>query len=461
MIHSDTLQAISRIRQHLLCSAALLLGLFLFAEEVNAQSGKKGISVGALIGNSVSDPDSIRYNDVAEAIKRFENRDQLSARTFLERAMLKDDTLPPVGVMMAKLHLLAGNSQGVRPALEQAVLEDSKDDPEPYLLLAEQALVGNRSIEAEALFEKADSLIEKFNKNPKRKRRFNIRVSNGMAIIAERREQWDKAMTYIDKWLQEDPEDASALTRKGQLLFMLDKEKEGFEAFQAARKINSELQSPYITAAMMYGRKGEDSKAKEAFKKAFSESSDDERTIIAYTQALMKDGDFEAAEKVFAEASKKLPKEANIWLLRGVNARMLGDLETAESHLMKAQGIAPSNRDVLNQLALLLIDSEESASLRRALSFANMNAQMNSDNPDVNITLAWALYKNGQMQQANAAVQKAVRGAMSADGQYLLAKMLILNDKKSDAKRLLEAALQSKAGIFVQRKEAEELLETL
>ncbi len=461
MIQTDTSRLIHRFRNRVIGSLTLLICLTILTHESAAQTGKRTITPQALIGNSVSDPDSIRYNDVAEAIKRFENRDQLSARTFLERAIQKDDALPPVGVMMAKLHLLAGNSQGVRPALEAAVLDDSKDDPEPYLLLAEQALVGNRSIEAEALFEKADKLIEGFNKNPKRKRRFEIRINNGMAIIAERREQWETAMSYIESWLEADPEDTSALTRKGQLLFMLDKEKEGFASFQAAQKINSELPSPYITAAMMYGRKGESSKAKEAFKKAYSEASDDERTIVAYAQALMKDSDFDAAEDIFAKASKDLPKAANLWLLRGVNERMRGNLDVAESHLMKAQGIAPSNRDVLNQLALLLVDSEESESLKRALSFAGMNGQMNPDNPDVNITLAWALYKNGQPQQANAAVQKAIRGAMSADGQFLLAKMLVLNDKKSDAKRLLEAALESKAGIFVQRKEAEELLSTL
>lgn len=451
---------LAAVQKTLVALGAALFVCFAIAGSAFAQQGP--ITAKALIGNSVSDPDAVRYSDVAEAIKRFENRDQLSARTFLERAVQKDNKLPPVGVMMAKLQLLSGNAAAIRPALEQAVVEDSADDPEPYLLLAEEALVNNRTIEAEALFDKTAAMIENYAKNAKRKRRFIIRTNRGLAIIAERRQRWEKAISFLNTWLEQDPEDTSALSRKGQILFMLDKEAEGYQSFVEAKKLNDKLQSPYVSAALMYSRKGKDREAMQAFEKAFSEESGDERTMIAYSQALIKAGDIKKARDILKKSRAQQEESVNLWLLTGVTDRMAGDAASGEQSLMKALALNPSNRDVLNQLAQMLIESGDRNDQKRALSFASMNGQLNPDNPDVNITLAWTLYKNGQGAQANAALQKAIRGgALSGDGQYLLAQMLLLNKDKANAKKLLNAALADETGIFVQRDAAKELLSTL
>ncbi|CAN0359270.1 unnamed protein product, partial [Ectocarpus sp. 4 AP-2014] len=226
-------------------------------------------------------------------IKRFANRDQLSARTFLERAVQKNGKLPPVGVLMAKMQLLSGNAAAVRPALEQAVQEDSGDDPEPFLLLAEEALSGQRTIEADALFDKAVSLIETYEANAKRKRQFQIRAYRGSAVIAERRKNWEKAEDSLKKWLEQDPEESGALQKLGQVLFMYQsdaKDREGFEAFNKAKKLNDDLPSPYVSAALLYSRNGKNARAMEAFEKAFRDSGSDKTTLIAYAQALVKAG---------------------------------------------------------------------------------------------------------------------------------------------------------------------------
>ncbi len=269
-------------------------------------------------------------------------------------------------------------------------------------------------------------------------------------------------MTYLDAWLEQDPEDTSALSRKGQILFMLGKESEGYQEFVKAKKLNDKLQSPYVSAALMYSRLGKDREAMQAFEKAFAEKDSDERTMIAYSQALIKAGDIQKARDILKKSRSDQKDSVNLWLLSGVTDRMAGDTAAAEQSLMKALALSPSNRDVLNQLAQMLIESDDRANQKRALSFASMNGQLSPDNPDVNITLAWTLYKNGQGAQANAALQKAIRGgALSSDGQYLLAQMLLLNKDTANAKKLLEAALGTETGIFVQREDAKKMLATL
>ncbi len=416
----------------------------------------------ALIGDSVSNPKADRYSDVAEAIKRFKNRDQLSARTFLERAVQKDKKLPPVGVMLAKMQLISGNGAAVRPALEQAVQEDSANDPEPFLLLGEEALANGRTIEADALFDKAAVLIDSYNANAKRKRRFIIRAYRGRAVIAERRKNWTQAEADLRKWLEQDPEASLALNRLGQVLFMLDKPTEGYRSFVEAKKANEDLPNPYVSTALMYGRKGDMKSAILSFEKAYNADPSDEKTLVAYAQVLVKKGDKSKAASVLKKAQANAPNSANVWLLSGVAARMAGDLATAESHFMRAVGLAPSNRDTMNQLAQTLVETTDSNNRARALQFATVNAQLNPNNPDINITHAWVLFQNGQGTQATQALRKGLQGgALSPDGSFLLAKMLLARNDTTNAKRLLESALENEQGIFVQKEQAQMLLKTL
>ncbi|TWT43254.1 tetratricopeptide repeat protein [Botrimarina hoheduenensis] len=441
---------------------ALLLGLGLVGSGPVYGQAETNLTPENLIGDSVSAPGDSRYNDIAEAIQRFNNRDQLSARTFLERAVQKNPKLAPVGVLMAKMQGLSGNGAAVRPALEQAVQEDSANDPEPYLLLAEDALQGSRTIEAEALFDKAAKLIETYENNAKRKRLFIIRAYRGSAEIASRREKWEQAESDLRTWIEQDPEDAAAQSRLGQALFMLDRPREGYEAFVKAKQLNADTPNAFVSAALMYGRLGKQAEAMEAFKKAFAEDAANETTLVAYAQALIKAGNMAEADMVLTKARASNADSLNVWLLSGVAARMQGDLKTAETYLMRSLSLAPSNRDVLNQLAQLLVESPDQADRQRALQFANMGAQLHQNNPDVNITLAWVLLQNGQGAQATNALRNAIQGgSLSPDGSYLFAKMLAARNDKANAKKLLESAMTNDQGIFVQKEQAKALLETL
>ncbi|MEO0529312.1 MAG: tetratricopeptide repeat protein [Planctomycetota bacterium] len=456
-------------RTALLSGLAALVGIAASVPDAAAQqegaAASSRLTAEALIGDSVSKPDDARYSDVAEAIQRFKNRDQLSARTFLERAVQKNPKLPPVGILLAKMQLLSGNSSAVRPALEQAVQEDSADDPEPYLLLAEEALAGQRTIEADALFDKAVALIEKYSGNAKRKRQFLIRGYRGSAIIAERRKNWEKAESDLRAWLEQDPENAGAQQRLGQVLFQFqqdDKDRQGFEAFTTAKRLNDQLPSPYVSAALMYSRLGKTARAMEAFEKAFSSNEDDQTTLISYAQALVKAGQLSKANSVLKKARSVASDANSVWLLSGVAARMSDDPAAAEKYLMKALSLSPSHRDVLNQLSLTLLDSGSDEDKARALQFAQLNQQLNQNNPDVNVTYAWVLYQNGDLRNANTALRQGLQGgALSPDGSFLLAKVLLARDDKANAKKLLESALKSDQGIFVERKEAEEILASL
>lgn len=426
-----------------------------------SNSARAQITTQLLIGDSVSEVGN-RYADVDEAIKRFMNRDVLAARQFLETAKKKDPNLPPVELLLAKMYFLGGNAAAGRVSLEKTAMDNS-DDPEVYLILADQAMQQGRTIEADALYERGMTIASKFSGNAKRKRNFDIRARSGRAGVAQRRKNWDSAVSDLKGLLQTDPENAAAHYRLGQCLFMQKQFRDGYNEFVAAKKADKNLPDPYVAAALMYDQLKMNNETQQAFDRALTSSKTDPITLTAYGQWLIKTGSIEKAEAILADARKANPGSLNLLILSGVASRMMKKMKPSEDYFVEALGIAPANGDVINQLALLLIEQQEPAKRDRALQFASISARLNNESADAQITLAWVLYQAGRVVDAEAALRNGLQlGNLSPDSSYLVAKILADQNRGDAAKQILKGALDADSpGIFVNRKEAQALLDTL
>jgi hypothetical protein len=114
-------------------------------------------------------------------------------------------------------------------------------------------------------------------------------------------------------------------------------------------------------------------------------------------------------------------------------------------------------------LALLLIEQPGQPQRDRALQFATMCAQLNAQSPDAQITLAWVLYQLGRQADAETALRSGLQlGNLSPDSSYLVAKILVDQNKADTAKQILQAALDNDSpGIFIYRDDAQALLKSL
>jgi Tfp pilus assembly protein PilF len=414
-----------------------------------------------LIGDSVSEIGT-RYPDVDDAIKRFANRDFEGARQFLDSARRKDPALPPSVLILAKMHLLAGNAPAGRAALEKAA-QENPGDPEPSLILADQAIRTQRVIEADALYNQALGLCGKFSENPKRKRNLEIRARVGRATVAQQRKDWPAAVADMQALLKIDPENAAAHYQLGQALFMQKKYKEGFDELSAARRIDKNLPDPYIPAALFYDQLGMMNEAQQAFDRAVKNDANDVNTLANYGQWLIKANKLDQAEQTLAKARELKPQDLRVLFLSGVAARMNKKMKPAEDYFMEALRIAPGEGNVMNQLALLLIEQNDEEKRNRALQFALISSRINNQSPDAQATLGWVLFQLGRTGEANAALQNAQQlGAFSPDSNYLLAKILVAQKRDNDAKPFLRDALESEnVALFVHRQDAQALFDSL
>ena len=438
-------------------AGVVCLILSVFTPEAAAQITKQ-----ALIGDAVSEVGN-RYADVDEAIKRFANRDFLGARQFLESAKRKDAALPPTDLILAKMYFMSGNAPAGRASLEKTA-KDNPGDPEVYFMLADDAIQNGRSIEADALYDKGLTMNEKFSENARRKRILEIRGRNGRSLVAERRQNWPAAASDLEALLKQDPENATAHYRLGRALFMQKKYQEGFDQFKAARDLDKEsIPDPYVAAGLHYDLLGDQARARQAFDRALAANRNDPNALTAYGQWLIKTGEVDKAEQALAEARKSNPESLNLLILSGVAARMNKKMKPAEDFFMEALRISPANGDVINQLAQLLIEQPEQAKRERALQFARISSQINGQSADAHVTLAWVLYQVGLLGDAETALRKAQQlGTFSPDSSFLIAKILMDQSKPEAAKQLLQDALDTESqGIFVNRRDAEALLETI
>jgi tetratricopeptide (TPR) repeat protein len=435
--------------------------LMLDGESSRAQAQNTNMTAKMLIGDAVNDDEISRYPEVDDAIKRFINRDVLAARTFLEAAKKKNANLPPVDLILARMFFLTGNNVAGRVSLEKTA-SDNPDDPEPFLINADQAVSQGRIIEADALYDKSLALIGKFNGAPKRKRNFEIRARAGRSLVAQRRKKWEIEYNDLMALLQIDPENAMAHFRLGQALFMLKRDKEGYSEFGIAKEKDKNLLDKNVAAALMYDQLKNPERARQAFELALNSSRSDPNTIVQYAQWLIKSGskaDLEKAESLLAEARRSTPGNLELLIFSGVAARMSKKTKQAEDFFVEALGIAPAHGQVINQLALLLIEQPTQEKKDRAAQFAGMSAQLNQQSADAQITLAWVLFQLDRVTDARNALNTGLNlGTPSPDSDYLVARMLVAGGNIDDAKRFLKTALETDTpSIFVYRQEAQEL----
>jgi hypothetical protein len=92
-----------------------------------------------------------------------------------------------------------------------------------------------------------------------------------------------------------------------------------------------------------------------------------------------------------------------------------------------------------------------------------MSAQLNNQSADAQITLAWVLYQLARNADAEQALRSGMQlGNPSPDSSYLVAKILAEQNRADTAKQLLTSALESESGgIFIYKKEAQALLDSL
>jgi len=443
-----------------LFSALALLTVGQPASSQTSTERKNPLTPKYVIGDAVSLSAGKSYPNIEKAIQRFRNSDVTGAQEFLKKAKEKNSKLAPADVMMAKMMLLTRNSRAIQVSLERATT-NHVDDPEAYLMFADLAFASQRTTDAFALFEYAAPLVEKFTGNNKRKRSLQIKVVAGRAAIAERRAQWTQANALLDQWLTIEPENAVAHTRKGIVLFRLDKAKESLAEFKKAREINPNSAHPFVSLGQLFYAGGEVEKARKSYEKAYNENKADDKVAQAYAEWLIQERELGKAQEIATALREKTPNSITALLMDGIVSYMQGQVGRAEEALQKVLSLDPRNARATDLLAMLLIESDQVEDRERALQYAQLNAERLPNSAQANVTRAYVLYELGRKKEANDSLAKAGKMQIQPDSTYLIAKILVAEKQTDKAIEALKKIVAQKSRLVIFRAEAEKLLSEL
>lgn len=399
--------------------------------------------------------------ELREALKRFSARDLIGAKRILDKAVEIHPQLPPSEVIIAQFFGAARQPRGVRLWLQRAIQEHPAS-PDAYVMLGQMDAQGGQTIEAWLLFEKANSLLADSSLDAKRKKSLEAAIQGQLAQLAMSRKNWDEAKKYLQKLLDEQPENAAALQLIGRVLFEEGKPVEALEKLQAAKAVNEKVLTPQAILAQWYEASDDRHNAIKSMTAALTLAPKDFNTRMAAAKWAFLAKDFGQA-KTQAEAALKLdPASIPARLMAGNIAIFQHDYPTAEKYLREAWEKAPSNFAASNNLALALCEQDDADKLKLAQNLAKMNTQMYQKEAEAFSTLGRVLYKSERLREAEQSLRQAVSlgKAISPDTAYYMAVVLADTDRQDDAKKLLQSALKSK-GLFAQRSQAEALLQRL
>ena len=395
------------------------------------------------------------YQDVEDAIKRYQARDVDGARKLLLEASKKSTRIAPGEVLLGRI-LLATNQRPTAYAELERAMKSHPDDPEPLILLGDVAYSEGRVTEAGMLYTHAVGLANKFSQNATRKKDLQARAYGGAALVLEAREQWKEARPMLEAWVKVSPDQVAAHNRLGRTLFELGDRNGALTALQNGAKADPKAVPAEFTLAGLYLTAKEPDKAESWVKSGASKNKSFNAQLAAANLYLQLNNVKQAL--AHADQAVKLdPKNTDANLMRGMIARLQKDYETSERYLARAHLMSPTNFQALNQLSLVLIEQEDEADKKRALEFAEWLARMAVRTPqaaEANATLGWIQYRTGRNAEAERTLSTLT--TFNPETAYFAANVLRDRGRTADALKLLDFALQQDRP-FVYRDEAEAL----
>ncbi len=412
--------------------------------------------------------------EVAEGMELFKNLKFEEALNKFREAAEKNSQLPPGEVLMAQIFANIRNPQAA-PAIRQYLdlaTQKSPEDPEAYMVLGDLARNEKRVTDAGLLYAHANTLLASFDKNADRKKVIQTRVHAGLGAVASARQNWGEAQKEFRAWLALNPTSAQAMGQLAVVLFRAtetteakDQLKAAYEAtleqMKEAGRENVDLVHWGAQMGQFYQRAADDEQAKIWMDYAIKAAPDSLQTWLTAAQWSLSTGQLDEAETQTARAMELDSSSLRAKVLRGVVALFKKDFSSAEMYFESAHLQAPAEFAASNNLALALCEQDDPEKIRRALAYAQTNAQANPKSPEAASTAGWVLFKADKLKEADQVLTRlAQAGRVSEDTAYYIAAVSVEVGRKEQAVTLLERAVASK-NPFSMRPEAELLLKDL
>lgn len=452
---SPSIRRLSFLVLHVLCAADFAQALPV-QEQPEISATPEESAVAEVVAESHP-----AQTEILQAVEAFRSGAVETALHMLLDTKKQHDDLPPGEVMFAHLCFAANQAQAGRQALEQAAL-NHPEDPEVWNMFADLAARSGRMAEADVLFQKALDTASHFSGDRHRQERQHINALAGLALICERRQQWDLAEQKLQLWIDQDPKNVAAWQRLAEVQLRLDKSELVLETLTTLRSFAPDQRPADVAVGFLYQKSGQLQQAAELLKNAATEHSNDVQTQLAVARWALTAGDTATLDSCIERISALQPGSVAVKALTAMSHRFAGKPAEAETIFRELQDEYPGSFDASNGLTLALLEQADPEKDRQAEKLGQVTARSYHDLRTAHgkaaaSAYAWALSRLNRNQEAVKITKSVLNsGEISPEVGYIAADILKSAGERRLAVELLKAALASPVA-FPQKATAQEL----
>jgi predicted Zn-dependent protease len=376
------------------------------------------------------------------------------ARKRLEELRAEHPELPPPPLLLAAMQFSINQGEPARLSLEQTAIE-FPDYPGGYTALARLSINQQWWASARALLAQLRLKTDEGSWTEEQRRHFHLEYLDGMADVALGQRQLQEAQGILRQLAEELPDNASVPFRLADIEFRQDNADRALEYLAQARTLDKNLYPPELILHQWANNNDQPSEADRWIQLAAEKYADEISVQLEYARHLLERGNLAEAGVWVGKAEEAGASPALTRMMLGQIAFLRRSYQVAEVTFNEMLLQNPQDLAARNMLALSLVESDDPGKQQKALELASANLRGNPNNPQMASTLAWVLYRLGNVQQARQVLSQVTSlPNFPADTAYFVARMFIDQGQDENAERVLAESLKSR-GLYLYRPRAE------
>jgi tetratricopeptide (TPR) repeat protein len=382
----------------------------------------------------------------------------------LQAAAKANPLIPPPKVVLAQWSLETKQGQQARLLIEQAAMEDPYH---PQVLLTNASFALNEGRITDTILSCLEALkqaeSQRWDADQRKLYMRQARLGLVAAYESGFRQDYASAKTHLVALLDADSKNAGLRQKLANANLFLTRYDDAYDDLKRAFADDMTLDPPELTMAQFWTGKADFVKADEWYDKALKAHEKSAKVQRGFAGYLLDRGRAEAGKKHLDAAQKIEPNAKETKALVGLYARYAKDYKTATQIFEDLVRQHPSYGIAQINLALVLTESGDADSRRRATELAASSVNQNQRSPDAWAVYAYCLFKAQRTGEAEKAAKMVITvgGQLSLDAAYYVAKILADRaENEQQAYNVIKAACDKKEW-FLHRDEAAALLRDL
>ncbi len=362
--------------------------------------------------------------------------------------------------MLARMRM-ANGQWGEAIILLENYIAQAPNDAECHKSFAEIAMVWGRWTDAWLQLERSRSLVDGMKFEEQRKQDFLSELIKLRGEVAEQRKDIETATKLFESLAQRQTDSGDPLWALGRIKISQGKIDDGIELLRRAKSLSSHLPQPELAVAIELSLKGKKEGAEEWFESSLKADHAKQVNWSQYARFLIEDDRHEQAFTLLEKAPSEYQSDRDFKMLKGVLYRYKNDIDNAEDIFSELHRANPNDLESADQLALVLVESEDEGKRARAQQISEANLRQAPNVERVIATAAWIKFKTGASDIAERLLNQIIRnGRINSQTAFYMAEIFRSLGKNEDAAKFYSFAIDA-SGSFPEKQSAKEKLASL